>query len=70
MTIGEFIETLPRKHALSEEERGAITVGIYFTKARDEYGIPLICFCDPSMVSKFAQLLRTAGYRGDIPLSP
>jgi hypothetical protein len=70
MTVGEFIEMLPRKHALSEEERGVITVGIYFTKARDIYGIPLICFCDPRMVSKFARLLRTAGYRGNIPFSP
>lgn len=69
MTIGEFIEALPRKHLLSDEQKLAISIGLYFTKARDQYGIPLICFCDGRVVSKFVRVLRRAGYRGEIPLS-
>jgi hypothetical protein len=68
MTIGEFIKSLPNAHRLSDDDMLRITLGIYFAKARDQYGIPLICFMDARAVRKFVRTLRAAGYHGCIPL--
>jgi hypothetical protein len=68
MRIGEFIDSLPHANALTDDERLGVTVGLYFTHARDQYGTPLICFCESRSVTKFVRTLRKAGFRGRVQL--